>query len=214
MIPLCLLLASGALAQSLNSTADPPAKTPAVQSPQVSQREALEKQKASIRLQARSAGVHLMPWHAQEPDCDPLAESEVQPIIESAAQTRKVAPELIRAVIEQESAFRPCAVSPKGAQGLMQLMPATADQLGVRDAFDPKTNIDAGTQFLKQLMDKYGGDLAKTLGAYNAGAAAVDEAGGIPDIPETRDYVDAILKKLDPKRIAPPSIPTPKPIEN
>ncbi|SPE39629.1 Lytic transglycosylase, catalytic (fragment) [Candidatus Sulfopaludibacter sp. SbA3] len=96
----------------------------------------------------------------------------------------------------------------------MQLMPATAEQFGLKDVFDPKKNIDTGAQFLKQLLDKYGGDLAKALGAYNAGATVVDQAGGIPDIPETRDYVDAIMQKLDATRTVQPNIPKPKPIEN
>jgi soluble lytic murein transglycosylase-like protein len=184
-------------------------------------REALEKQKASIakqrqcvRRQAETAGVRLIPWGSPEPDCEPIEESAVAPLIDSAAKAQKLEPELVRAVIEKESAFRPCAVSGKGAQGLMQLMPATAEQFGLNDVFDPKENIDAGAQFLKQLLDQYSGDLAKALGAYNAGPSVVDQAGGIPDIPETRDYVDAILKKLDATRAVQPSTPKPKPIGN
>ena len=134
--------------------------------------------------------------------------------IETTAKAQDVKPELLRAVMEQESAYRPCAVSSKGAQGLMQLMPATAQELGVIDPFDPKENISAGAKFLKQLMDKYAGDLPKALGAYNAGPANVDQAGGVPDIPETKNYVDAILKKMGITRTAPPNIPMPKPIEN
>jgi soluble lytic murein transglycosylase-like protein len=217
----CILLASSALAQTTNPLQVPPAKAPAAQSPQSLMREALEKQKASIarqqqsvRQQAETAGVRLIPWDAAEPGCDPVAESVVAPLIDSAAAAQKLKPELIRAVIEKESAFRPCALSGKGAQGLMQLMPATSAQFGLHDVFDPKENIDAGAQFLKQLLDKYGGDLAKALGAYNAGPAAVDQTGGIPDIPETRDYVDAIMQKLDATRTAQPSTPKPKPIEN
>jgi soluble lytic murein transglycosylase-like protein len=75
-------------------------------------------------------------------------------------------------------------------------MPDTAEQLAVHDVFDPKENIEAGAKYLKQLLDKYKGDLKLALGAYNAGPTTVDQAGGIPDIPETRDYVDSILKKL------------------
>jgi len=78
----------------------------------------------------------------------------------------------------------------------MQLMPQTIQDLGVEDPFDPRENVEAGAKFLKQLLDKYKGDLAQALGAYNAGPAAIDEAGGIPEMTETRDYVDAILKKL------------------
>ena len=106
---------------------------------------------------------------------------------------------LLRAVIGQESAFHPCAVSSKGAQGLMQLMPEVASRLGVKDIFDPKQNVEAGAQYLKELLDKYKGDLSRALAAYNAGPAAVDQANGIPDIPETREYVESILGHLSAK---------------
>jgi soluble lytic murein transglycosylase-like protein len=96
----------------------------------------------------------------------------------------------------------------------MQLMPATAEQFAVDDPFEPAANLGAGAKFLRQLLDKYGGDLSLALAAYNAGPAAVDEVKGIPDIQETRDYVETILGKVGVKRLDPPSIPTPKPIEN
>jgi len=216
-----ILLCSGALAQSQIPVV-PPSPSPAI-SPQVSLHSALEQQKASVgrqresvRRQAETAGTLLMPWQAPPvtADCDPIEDSVVLPLIEDAAQKQKLEPALVRAVIEKESAFHPCAVSAKGAQGLMQIMPATAERLGLRDAFDPRANIDTGSRFLRELLDKYAGDVAKALGAYNAGPASVDASGGIPDISETRDYVDSILKKLDPKRIAPPSSPTPKPTGN
>ena len=148
------------------------------------------------------------------PDCDPLADSLAAPIIEEAAKTHKVEAKLLRAVIDQESAFRPCAVSPKGAKGMMQLMPDTAQELGVADPFDAKQNILAGAKYLKQLLDKYKGDLPQALGAYNAGANAVDQSGGVPNIQETKDYVKAIMEKLKPSRTEPPPIPPPKPIAN
>jgi len=217
----CILLASGAFAQTASPPVVPPSKPPVVQSPQASLRDALEQQKASIakqqqaiRQQAQTAGVRLIPWSPPEPKCDAIEESVIAPLIENAAKAQKLEPALIRAVAEKESALRPCAISAKGAEGLMQLMPATVEQLGVHDVFDPKENLDAGAQFLKQLLDKYGGDLAKALGAYNAGPAMVDQAGGIPDIPETRDYVDTIMKKLDAIHTVQPNIPKPKPIEN
>jgi soluble lytic murein transglycosylase-like protein len=188
------------------------------------QRASVEKQREAVRKQAESAGAQLIPGNPLPPmgpdspppqaDCEPLADAVVAPLIETTAKAQDVKPELLRAVMEQESAYRPCAVSSKGAQGLMQLMPATAQELGVIDPFDPKENISAGAKFLKQLMDKYAGDLPKALGAYNAGPANVDQAGGVPDIPETKNYVDAILKKMGITRTAPPNIPMPKPIEN
>lgn len=188
------------------------------------QRAAIELQRAAIRKQAESVGARLIPGSPAPPiafdapwvqaECEPLADTVMAPLIESNAKEHEVKAELLRAVIERESGFRPCAVSSKGAQGLMQLMPQTSQELGVRDPFDPKENVSAGAKFLKQLMDKYQGDLSKVLGAYNAGASAVDQAGGVPEIPETRDYVDAILKKLAITPPVPPSIPMPKPIGN
>jgi soluble lytic murein transglycosylase-like protein len=130
-----------------------------------------------------------------EAECDPIEDAAVNPIIESAAKATELQPDLLRAVLRQEAQY-PGAVSEKGAQGLMQLMPSTSEQFAVRDVFDPKQNVDAGARLLKRLFDKYKGNLGMALAAYNAGPAAVDEAKGIPDIPETRSYVDAILKVL------------------
>lgn len=167
------------------------------------QRASVAAQQAAVRKQAESAGATLLPGSPDaapaiaEPDCDPIAAAVVSPIVEDAAKKNSLDVKLVRAVIEQESGFRPCAVSPKGAQGLMQLMPATAGDLEVKDPFDPKENVGAGTKYLKQLLDKYKGDMKLALAAYNAGASAVDAANGVPDIPETRDYVSAILKKLE-----------------
>jgi soluble lytic murein transglycosylase-like protein len=104
-------------------------------------------------------------------------------------------PALVLAVISVESGFRPDAVSPKGAQGLMQLMPGTAALLGVRDAFDPAANLDGGARHLRELLALYGGDLRKALAAYNAGAGAVSRHGGVPPYRETQDYVDRVLRR-------------------
>lgn len=131
-----------------------------------------------------------------EPPCDPLPSDQLDPLIEESAQRESILPALVRAVIGQESGSRPCAVSPKGAQGLMQLMPATAQQFGVHDPFDPKQNVEAGTKFLKQLLTKYNGDMRLALSAYNAGPDRVDREGGVPQIPETINYVTDILSKL------------------
>jgi soluble lytic murein transglycosylase-like protein len=126
-------------------------------------------------------------------DCEPLPVSEIDSLVGQAARRQDLDEAVLRGVIQQESAFRPCAVSPKGAMGLMQLMPATASGLGVRNPFDPAANLDAGATFLKELLMRYGGDLSLALGAYNAGPAKVDAAGGVPAIPETQDYVKRIL---------------------
>jgi soluble lytic murein transglycosylase-like protein len=101
---------------------------------------------------------------------------------------------LVKAVIKAESAFNHRAVSPKGAQGLMQLMPATAAQHGVGDAFKPKDNIEGGVRHLKWLLERYGGNVEYAVAAYNAGHARVEAAGGIPNIAETREYLGRVLR--------------------
>lgn len=128
-----------------------------------------------------------------------------EPEIRAAAGRYGVADQLIRAVIRVESGFNPRAVSRKGARGLMQLMPGTASLLGVRDAFDPRQNIDGGVRHLRQLMDRFGSHLPHVLAAYNAGEQAVLTYGGIPPYPETQDYVARILGLLgEPSRAALP----------
>src|SRR6266478_4311335 len=115
-----------------------------------------------------------------------------------AAAERYGAPErLVQAVIRVESAFNPKAVSVKGAQGLMQLMPETASMLGVRNSFDPQQNIDGGVRHLRGLIDRFGNDLPLALAAYNAGEKAVVANRGIPPYPETRDYVTRVMYYYD-----------------
>ncbi len=186
-----LLLPACALLQAQDSAGD------LMRAAVEKQRAAIETQRSAVRKQAATAGVRMAPWadHASA-DCDPAPDNIVAPLIEGAAKASRLEPKLIRAVIQQESGFRPCAVSAKGAQGLMQLMPATAEELGVRDPFDPKESIEGGARYLRSLLDKFKGDVAKALGAYNAGPAAADESGAIPQIPETQDYVAAILKAI------------------
>ena len=128
--------------------------------------------------------------------CPALAEEEVEKLTSLAAQKNSVPASLIRAVMRQESAFRPCAVSTAGAKGLMQIMPSTAETPGLDDAFSPGENAEAGARYLKQLLDRYHGDRRLALGAYNAGPNRVDNVGGIPDIQETVDYVSRILGEL------------------
>src|SRR5262244_672832 len=115
-----------------------------------------------------------------------------------AASDRYGVPErLVQAVIRAESAFNPKAVSVKGAQRLMQLMPETASMLGVRNSFDPQQNIDGGVRHLRGLIDRFGNDLPLALAAYNAGEKAVINYRGIPPFPETRDYVTRVLYLYD-----------------
>ena len=133
-------------------------------------------------------------------DCEPMPSSEIDPIVTRAATAQGLDPDLLRSVIRQESAFRPCSVSRKGAMGLMQLMPPTVEQFAVRNPFEPIPNVEAGAKFLKRLLNRYNGDLAKALAAYNSGPATVDAAGGLPQIPETIDYVKRILSNLQGKK--------------
>ena len=110
-----------------------------------------------------------------------------------------VDPQLVREVAREESGFQPCAVSPKGAEGLMQLMPATQIQLQVRNPFSAQESLDAGTKLLKQLLDRYQGDLSQALSAYNAGPARVDEAGGFPTYRRRKITFPTILNRLMPQ---------------
>jgi len=131
-----------------------------------------------------------------ETRCDPLPATDVDALLTEASEASSVSPDILRSVMKEESGFRPCAVSEKGAIGLMQLMQATAGGLGVTDAFDPLENSIGGARFLKQLLDRYNGDVSLALSAYNAGTGPVDKASGIPNIPETIDYVRQILSTL------------------
>jgi hypothetical protein len=115
--------------------------------------------------------------------------------IRETAMRYGVNPALVEAVIRIESAFNPWAVSRKGAQGLMQLMPSTASALGVRDAFNPRQNIEGGVRHLRYLLDRYPGNVPLALAAYNAGEGAVDSYGGIPPYTETQQYVQKILER-------------------
>jgi soluble lytic murein transglycosylase-like protein len=131
-----------------------------------------------------------------KPECEPLPVAEVDELVTQAGDASSVSPDLLRSVMKQESGFRPCAVSEKGAMGLMQLMETTANDFGVRNAFDPRENVTAGARLMRQLINLYDGDLTLALSAYNAGSGRVDPSFGIPKIPETMDYVNKVLSVL------------------
>jgi len=118
---------------------------------------------------------------------------DLERLAAEAARRHGLDPALVRAVVAVESGFQPQAVSPRGAQGLMQLMPATARELGVADPFDPAANLDGGSRYLRSLVARYDGDLGKALAAYNAGMGAVARHGGVPPYAETRRYVQNVL---------------------
>jgi soluble lytic murein transglycosylase-like protein len=120
----------------------------------------------------------------------------------ASSHNNNIDPDLILSVIRAESGFNPSAVSPKGAQGLMQLMPATAAQLGVQNALDPVTNVEGGTRYLGQLLTRYHNNLSLALAAYNAGPDRVEQYRGVPPYRETRVYVAKIIRDFNRKKIA------------
>jgi len=145
---------------------------------------------APIRASSRSAKV------------PPLKPEELKQVINNISDRHNIDPDFISSVIHAESGFNQRAVSPKGAQGLMQLMPGTASKLGVSNAFDPRANVEGGTKYLTELLERYNFDVIKALAAYNAGPLRVQQYGGVPPYRETQAYVASIVRDYNRKKIA------------
>ncbi|HWR35078.1 MAG TPA: lytic transglycosylase domain-containing protein [Clostridia bacterium] len=131
-----------------------------------------------------------------------LRTKEIHDHVTAASDATGIDADFIHSIIRRESGFNPKAVSPKGAQGLMQLMPATAGMLGVKDSFDPASNIDGGTRYLRELLNLYKGDAVKALAAYNAGPHRVEQYRGVPPYAETRAYVAGIIRDYNKRKSA------------
>ncbi|HEY1677383.1 MAG TPA: lytic transglycosylase domain-containing protein [Candidatus Sulfotelmatobacter sp.] len=131
-----------------------------------------------------------------------VAKVNLSDVVNEASGRYRLDPDLVNSVIKAESGFNVRAVSPKGAQGLMQLMPGTASHLGVPNAFDAQANVEGGTKYLRELLEKYNFDLVKALAAYNAGPQRVERFGGVPPYYETRAYVARIVRDFNKKKVA------------
>ncbi len=128
-------------------------------------------------------------------------EAELDEMVNRIAGEQGVESPLVHSVIRAESNYNPNAISPKGAQGIMQLIPATAKRFGVSNTFDPRENIQGGVRYLRYLLDYYGGDYTRSIAAYNAGEAAVDKYHGVPPFAETRNYVSQVARNLTTARL-------------
>lgn len=163
---------------------------PQVQDASIQQQPQQPQQQANVGVNAPPQSVTLTP------------KVDIDAVIREASLRRQLDPDFVNAVIRAESNFHPRAVSPKGAQGLMQLMPGTAAKLGVTDPFDPRANVEAGTAYLSDLLDLYHNDPIKALAAYNAGTYRVQQYHGVPPFRETRAYVARIVRDFNAKKKA------------
>lgn len=180
---------------------------PSVAAALAQQRQSLFAQRASLKRQIGNAnftaflgttfyGSRAANYLPVSFSCPPLDFNQREDLIFEAARDQAIEPALVRAVMHRESAFHPCAVSTKGAVGLMQLMPATLARFHVRDPFDPAQSVHAGAALLRTLLDKYDGDLRLTLAAYNAGSARIENADPTTYPSETKNYITDILAEL------------------
>ena len=149
---------------------------------------------APVPPEAQSAAPTAPSSAAQNP-------TRLDEVVANASSRHQIDPDFINSVIHAESGFNPRAVSPKGAQGLMQLMPQTASKLGVVNAFDPAANVEGGTAYLRELLEKYNYDMIKALAAYNAGPQRVAQYHGVPPYRETQAYVARIVREFNRKKL-------------
>jgi soluble lytic murein transglycosylase-like protein len=154
------------------------------------------KNESASRLQPQSPAQSQPPARTVQPAPD------LNEVVKAASGTYRLDPDLVNSMIRAESGFNVRAVSPKGARGLMQLMPQTASQLGVQNAFDPQANVEGGTRYLRELLERYDFDLIKALAAYNAGPQRVEQYGGVPPYYETKAYVARIVRDFNKKKRA------------
>jgi len=131
-----------------------------------------------------------------------LNRQDLSVVVNGAGERHQIDPDFINSVIRAESGFHQNAVSRKGAQGLMQLMPGTASQMGVANPFDPNANVEGGTKYLRELLEKYNFDVPKALAAYNAGPKRVDQYRGVPPYYETQAYIARIIRDFNRKKLA------------
>jgi soluble lytic murein transglycosylase-like protein len=137
---------------------------------------------------------HRAPEPSEPPEAKPGELAQYEPFIKAASTRYRIPADLVRAVMHAESNFDPHAVSPRGASGLMQLMPQTAQEMYVKDIFDVQQNIDAGARYLRVLANEFEGDMVKMLAAYNAGPEALRKFGGLPPFEETQSYVRKVIQ--------------------
>jgi len=179
----CFTLGCYTAAAALNLWAAPPEEAARV--------------KTVVRVDARTGKLVRSVISNAQPVAGRPAPQALDAAVRQIAAEQSVSAELLHSVIQQESNYNPGAVSRKGAQGLMQLIPETARRFGVLDSFDPVENIQGGAKYLKYLLDLYKGDYHLALAAYNAGEKAVAKYGGVPPYPETQNYVAQVKKRLD-----------------
>ena len=157
---------------------------------------------SSVKPLSESAPVAVKPLSTSTPMATALSRQGLNEVVSGAGQRHQIDPDFINSVIRAESGFHQNAVSKKGAQGLMQLMPRTASQLGVANPFDPHANVEGGTKYLRELLEKYNYDVPKALAAYNAGPKRVDQYRGVPPYYETQTYIARIIRDFNRQKLA------------